>query len=393
MANRFSDRRGGPTCPPRADTRVGPYVVIVALALAGVAGAQQADRARTEALARRAGERLQALQREADRLASEERTLLNDLRKLEIDRQLKSEELKQLDAEAASVRGELDATTERMEALQASEAAERPELRSRVVEIYKLGRARYVRLLLSAPDLRRIGRASRTVAAMAKLDRDRVLSHQRTLDELKAARAALQQREKKLTDVRAAAEKARVALERAAQARSALVQDIDRRRDLNAQLAGELQTAQQKIQLALRDIAAGSPPPSDAAALPLKPFRGDLEWPVRGDVRQRFGAGGSKGIEIAAAEGADARAIHDGVVAFAETFSGFGNLVILDHGSQTFSLYGDLLEIAVKKGARVDRGQPVGSVGPTRSGAAGLYFELRIDGQPVDPLQWLKKRL
>ena len=66
--------------------------------------------------------------------------------------------------------------------------------------------------------------------------------------------------------------------------------------------------------------------------------------------------------------------------------------MILDHGAQTFSLYGDLLDIAVKKGARVERGQPVGTVGPTPSGAAGLYFELRVDGQPVDPLQWLKKR-
>ncbi len=66
--------------------------------------------------------------------------------------------------------------------------------------------------------------------------------------------------------------------------------------------------------------------------------------------------------------------------------------MILDHGAQTFSLYGNLLDIAVHAGARVDRGQPVGSVGTRRSpGAAGLYFELRIDGRPVDPLQWLKK--
>jgi septal ring factor EnvC (AmiA/AmiB activator) len=55
-------------------------------------------------------------------------------------------------------------------------------------------------------------------------------------------------------------------------------------------------------------------------------------------------------------------------------------------------LYGDLLEIAVAKGARVDRGQRLGSVGPTPAGPAGLYFELRVDGHAVDPLQWLKKR-
>jgi septal ring factor EnvC (AmiA/AmiB activator) len=51
-----------------------------------------------------------------------------------------------------------------------------------------------------------------------------------------------------------------------------------------------------------------------------------------------------------------------------------------------------LLEIAVKKGARVEHGHRVGSIVPTPDGPNGLYFELRVDGQPVDPLQWLKKR-
>jgi len=142
----------------------------------------------------------------------------------------------------------------------------------------------------------------------------------------------------------------------------------------------------------LRELAAGATPAA-VAALPLRPFRGDLDWPVNGTVRRRFSrSSSSNGIEIAADEGADARAIHEGVVAFADTFAGFGNLVILEHGSQSFSLYGDLLEVAVRKGARLERGQRVGTVGPMPSGSAGLYFELRVDGQPVDPLQWLKKR-
>jgi septal ring factor EnvC (AmiA/AmiB activator) len=110
-------------------------------------------------------------------------------------------------------------------------------------------------------------------------------------------------------------------------------------------------------------------------------------------VRGRFGRGSrGNGIEIETAEGAEAHAIHDGQVAFAGTFGGFGNLVIVDHGAQSFSLYGDLVELSVKKGARVDRGQPVGVAGATPTGVPGLYFELRVDGQPVDPLQWLRKK-
>ena len=100
----------------------------------------------------------------------------------------------------------------------------------------------------------------------------------------------------------------------------------------------------------------------------------------------------STGIEVRAADAGAVRAIHDGTIAFAGNFAGFGNLVILDHGSQAFSLYGDLLDIGVSKGSRVDRGQTLGSVGPLPSGGTGVYFELRIDGKPVDPLQWLKKR-
>lgn len=379
---------------------------------ATILAAQQPDRARTEALATRAGERLQALQREADRLASEERTVLGDLRKLEIERQLKSEELKQTGAEIAKANADLEAIGARVASLQQTELASRPELRARIVELYKLGRARYLRVLLSTPDWRRVGEATRTVAALAKLDRDRVASHQQTLAELQSTRRTLEERVRQLAALRASGEKAQAALERAAQARNALVRDIDKQRDLNAQLAGELQAAQQKLQATLAGSgfagtsnaftgsasakAEAAPTPEPAARypeLPLKPFKGDLEWPAPGTVRGRFGRGArGNGIEIDTDEGAAAHAVHDGVVAFAGTFAGFGNLVIVDHGAQAFSLYGDLVELSVKKGTRVETGQPVGTAGATPSGVPGLYFELRVDGRPVDPLQWLRKR-
>jgi murein hydrolase activator len=355
------------------------------------ASAQQSDRTQTEAMARRAGERLQALQREADRLASEERSLLNELRKLEVERLLKAEELKQLDAEMRKIEHDLAATTTRADALERTRSAEVPELRARLVEIYKLGQARYLRLLLSTPDIRRIGQASRLVATLARMDREHVASHQRTLADLQTTRETLEERRRGLASVRAAAEKAQSGVQRAAQARTDLVRDIDARRDLNAQLSSELQAVQQKLQMTLRGLATGTAP-AEVIHLPFRPFRGDLDWPVAGTVRRRFARASFQGIEIAASEGVPVRAIHEGVVAFADTFSGFGNLVILDHGSQTFSLYGDLLDIAVKKGARLERGQPVGAVGPTPTGGAGVYFELRVDGQPVDPLQWLKQK-
>src|ERR1700704_580382 len=124
-----------------------------------LSGAQPAERARTEALARRATERVQSLQREADKLTADERTLLGDLRKLEIDRQLKAEELRQIAADGGHVAEELTANEQRTQELEAQEAISRPELRSRLVDIYKLGQGRYLRVLLSTSDVRQIGQA------------------------------------------------------------------------------------------------------------------------------------------------------------------------------------------------------------------------------------------
>ena len=376
--------------------RVFPFFLAFFASFAFIPAALQAqnpDRTRTEAMAKRAGERLVALQREADRLATDESTLLNNLRRLEVERQIRAEELKQADRAVVGIQADMQAAGTKIEELEAIDTKQRPELHARLVEMYKMGTARYARVLLSAPDLRRVGQASRTVAVLAKLDRERIEQHQRTLDALKHERQTLETRQGDAVAARAAAEKAQVASARATQAQDALIRDVDRRRDLNAQLAGELQAAQQKLQLALRDAGGVTD-----VSLPLKSFRGGLDWPVNGPASTKFGrttaaaGSSSSGIEIRAADATGVRAVHEGVVAFAGNFAGFGNLVILDHGSQSFSLYGDLLETAVAKGARVDHGQPVGFVGPLPSGGTGMYFELRIDGKPVDPLQWLKKR-
>jgi septal ring factor EnvC (AmiA/AmiB activator) len=365
---------------------------LVATTLAVVAGAQAVERARAEALTRRASERLLALQEEADRLASEEKTLLGELRALDVQRAIKQVELHQLDAEAAEVEGTLREADQRIIALEARTRAARPELASRFVAMYKLGQAGYVRLILSTADTRRIGQATRTIGVLAQLDRERLASYQKALGELKSTRATLEARQRRLAAVRTEARATQAAAERAAAARQTLIRDIDRRRDLNAQLSGELQAAQQNLDSTVRDLSS-----SAEAGLPIKPFRGDLDWPVAGTARRRTVEPGSRnaatlGIDISAPEAAPASAIHDGLVAFAGPFAGFGNLVIVDHGALSFSLYGDLLEILVQKGAHVERGQVVGTVGRSPAGPAGLHFEMRVDGQPVDPLQWLKKQ-
>lgn len=369
---------------------------IFASTLALIAQDNDTDRARAEALAQRAAERLQALHQEADRLASQERTLLGDLRKLEVERQIKTEEVRQLDAQAVRAADELDGVNREVHRLEEEEAAARPKLQARLVELYKLGEARYVRMLLSLTDVRHAIRASRMVAVVARQDHEGMLAHEKRLTVLATSRSDLESRGRMLAKLSADATRAREELNRAVEDRNALIATIDARRDLNAQLVGELEAAQQGLQTRLKETAADGSASVEPIALPLRPFQGELDWPVAGPVRQRFGRqlGGAttNGIEIQATEGAAVQAVHDGTVAFADTFSGFGKLVIVDHGSQNFTVYGNLAEISVAKGDRIGSGRQVGTVGASVMGVAGLHFELRVDGRAVDPLQWLKKR-
>ena len=346
---------------------------------------------------RRASDRLRALQAEAEQLLAAEKTLLVELRRLEVEHAIRLEERRDAEAGLAAATADLAATTAHLEALERAQAAQLPGLTTRLAEVYKLGSGGYLRLLLSVDDVRDMGRAYRTVAAMASLDRQRVRAHQTTVASLREVRKELEARRAASARLQASARSAASAAARAVQARTALVARIDEQRDLNAQLAGELDAARVKLGTTVSSLTPGAAP-----ALPFRPFRGALDWPVIGAVVSRFGIDRSakygtavarNGIEIAAQSGAPVVSVHEGTVAYAAPFTGFGPLVIIDHGDRAYTLYGYLATVGVTKGARIDKGATLGTVGTApATGRPVLYFEVRVDGKPGDPLQWLKPR-
>ncbi|MGH9220786.1 MAG: murein hydrolase activator EnvC family protein [Vicinamibacterales bacterium] len=349
-----------------------------------------------QAQAERAERRIRALQAEADRLAAQSRTVFGELRKLEIDRAIKQEELTKTERELARVTIDRDTTAKRLAALEATRIAGTPGVAERLVELSKRGRAGYVQLLLASNDVRAMGRMARGVAAVAELDRVRLETHRKTLAAEKAALDEVVRQRAAVASLQKNAARAKAAVDAAVNARNRMIDDLDRRRDLAAQFVSELQEAQRQMEqmVAKADSA-------HVVALPIRAFRGDLPWPMTGKVVQRFGrvpAGRfgttivRNGIEVAGREGADVHAVHEGTVAYAAPFTGFGTLVIVDHGQSAFTLYGHLAEAVVTPGTNVSRGTVVGSLGQSPSGGAALYFEVRIDGRPADPLQWLKRQ-
>jgi septal ring factor EnvC (AmiA/AmiB activator) len=371
--------------------------LVVSLLAAPAQTPQPSDRERADAAAKRTADRLRSLQREADALAAQERTLLVDLRKLEVDRQISVEQLARIERDRVETQKKLDTAEQRSAELARSAEAQLPDIESRLVQLYKLGSAGYWRLLLNVDDMRELGRAYRTASTLTAMDRSRVDEYYRTLDALARERKTLHARAEEIAKLQAEATRARAALDKALAARNALVKSIDERRDLNAQLMSELQAAQQKLQASLGQMDSGR---GNAPVLPLRPFQGDLPWPAKGTVSRRFGRQANSrfgttvvrnGIDLTVPEGQAIRSVHEGSVVFADQFAGYGNLVIVDHGGRSYSLYGYLASLEVSRGQRVDAQAVLGAAGRDPGGNPSLYFELRVDGNAVDPLQWLKK--
>jgi septal ring factor EnvC (AmiA/AmiB activator) len=364
-------------------------LLLVAPLVAGPIGQGAASSGQPDAVAAR----IRELQAEADQLARASSTLLTELRRLEVARQIKSQEVQKAESELAALTKSQQAMEQRLTRLTAERAATTPLVDERLVELYKRGRGGYLRLLLEADDLRQLGRMSRGVASVAELDRVRFDAHRRTLRAEQDAVNTLDSRRAAAAAARDAAVRARQALDAAVAAQNRRIEEIDQRRDLAAQYVGELQSAQGGLQSQV--AAAGTA----TAAVPIAPFRGTLEWPVNGRLLARFGRGAAdrlgasvvrNGIEISTIDNQQVRAVHAGTVSYAAPFAGFGTLVILDHGADAFSLYGHLSQALVTEGAAVARDGIIGLAGRSPAGVQSLYFELRIDGRPVDPVQWFR---
>jgi septal ring factor EnvC (AmiA/AmiB activator) len=169
--------------------------------------------------------------------------------------------------------------------------------------------------------------------------------------------------------------------------------EIVEKKETNAAYLQELEDAEARLKDLLQGLAEGD------VAVPVAAFKGALPWPSEGRVRSAFGRHKhpkfdtytvQNGIEIEAPADSPVAAVHEGTVVFAERFKGYGLMVVVDHGGKHHSLYAHLAEARVQSGQKVAAGEILGTVGVTGLEGPGLYFEMRFQGRPEDPLEWLR---
>ena len=143
-----------------------------------------------------------------------------------------------------------------------------------------------------------------------------------------------------------------------------------------------------------RDAAAPAPAHDGSGFASLK---GKLRMPVKGELLASFGTrradGPSwKGLFIKAAEGSEVKTVAAGDVIFADWMRGFGNLLIVDHGGQYMSIYGNNQSLLRRPGDKLKAGDTIATVGNSGGNEqSGLYFELRFQGRALDPAGWINR--
>jgi len=170
----------------------------------------------------------------------------------------------------------------------------------------------------------------------------------------------------------------------------------------HGQALKELQQAAVRLQKMMDEISQKAGSASGLGGSGLDRLKGNLDYPTRGKVVAGFGKAAHpeftseifrKGIEIEAPYGEEIRAVESGKIIFSDRFSGYGKMMIIDHGQRYYTIYAHLADLLKRKGDSVQKGEPVALVGDSESlQGARLYFEIRKDGRPMDPLPWFKKQ-
>lgn len=372
-----------PTAPPEGTSP--PSALVQA---AEAAKAQQATR-----------ERIAALSREADVLKRQSASVLDELRRLDVERDLQRAREVQARQSLVVLEADMGLLRGRQAQLQGTLDRERPAVAARLRRLQRLGRVGYARIAWNASSARDLGRAARLMNYLAKDDGRRLQMYGETAAALAETETRLAARRDEARGLQTEARNRRAAADVAYQRKQELLASLDQETGQRERWLAELVAARAKLDASMVGRAS-VPPPLPVRRVPFTAQRRLLPWPVEGTVAGRFGrqrdarfgtSTVNNGIIIASPLGSAVKAIHPGTVVFAGPFAGFGQLVILDHGQQSYSLYGYLSTVGVQRGTTVDTGELVGDVGDAPEGGAALYLEVRVDGRPVDPLQWLHR--
>ncbi len=336
-------------------------------------GIVESDLGKLELRSEKEQQRLRATEVEIGRLSRSLRTLKSKLR----DRRSR---LKELEAQRNRYADEMESQKRSLEEL----------LRT----AYMTGRQAYLKMLLSQQDPQKVGRVltyfdyfQRARAERIHEIRERLKEFERLAEAISQERSAIAQ----LVDERM---REKEALEKSKRKRERILALLRQEMGKGRAELERLRASEAKLKALLARLKRqGGEKPLFSPPMNCRGKKG-FAWPVNGTIKAAFGTPRTrelrwKGVLIDAPEGEPVKAVSAGNVVFADWLRGYGLLVIIDHGGGYMSLYGHNQSLQKEAGTHVQAGEVISTVGNSGGNVhSGLYFEIRHNGQPVDPARW-----
>ena len=341
-----------------------------------------------------------------------ETSLLAELEQIERRLAEKQAEVARLDKRIRRAQADIAALRSEIGKLLGQRSGQEEALARRLRAMYRVhAQGGALPVILSGDDPVTRATAVRHLTSLAALDARLIQEYRVTSEKLADRKGREEARQRELTGLFADAQREQAEVDREAARRRTLLAKVRDERAYHERMVGELTEASRRLEAFIRELQAKQrklakvPPPKGGVEPPGVGFgtlRGRLPWPTQGRIVTAFGAQvhprfGTRtfrnGVDIEAAEGKDVAAVYAGHVIYTGWFKGYGNLIILDHGHEYYTLYAHIAEIETKEGDDVRQGQRIGTVGDTGSLAGPrLYFEVRYQGKPQDPVDWLRQR-
>jgi len=314
--------------------------------------------------------------------------------------------VKSLDQQLVAITDEVQTTTSDLQKSEREATMKRAVLQRRVIEIYKRGPLYSAEVLFSAQSVGQLVARYKYLHLLALRDKGLVHRLDELHDRIESQQVQLVRLQNSVSENRSEKEQeaARLADLEKEQARNLMRVQEDTKRT-RARLA-ELEKSEARLNNLIASFEAERRKASArGGTVTLSPSSirttdiGRLDWPVNGTFLYRFGRFVNpnntttrwNGIGISAPVGTVVKSVSAGTVAYAGPMGTYGNTVILEHGGGDYSVYGSLDKIEVRKGMRVIKGQPLGTVGVSDPALGShLHFEIRRGGPAVDPAEWLR---
>ena len=371
----------------------------IALAIAFSLTAGFAVYAEDEAQLKVLRARIGALQQELEQSRGQRDVVLDELRDTERKIGASHRSLKEIEALLKAEANKLTFWRKQKQEKRAQLGTHIKGMERQVRAAYALGRQEYVKMLLNQEDPAALNRILIYYSYFNQVRAQRIERIRSAMSELTRIEQQIGLRTHELYNLRTEQSRENSALEQAYGAREIILANLNRSIRDQSQGISLLRQDEQRLARLVEGLRiAPIPPLSLEAHAYFRDAKGQLPLPVQAKITAFYGSPKNKGdlrwkgVFMAAPLGREVRAVFHGRVAYADWLRGFGLLLILEHGDGYMTLYGHNQGLYSKLGDWVEAGQVIGLVGNTGGvSEPGLYFEIRHNGEPHDPLQWCKR--